>query len=324
MIILLASVVLLGIAVLVNKHKGSKANDNPSLPPLNPTDTYRFQNEPQRTAASHIGKGQHYLELACTTTSISAFDKLYKLATQEFSKAQALENSIGIPDEERPSHILAKLEQDYQAQLKKAIKREEDSLIQLMKVIQHDKQIDICIRYSNSIKKLKDSFSDETLKFALDSYQHVVATTDNQESMPSVESVLSSSAEAVITPITSVLTKVDGMSGLEFEHYCAELLSKNGFSNVSVTSASGDQGIDILAVKDDINYAIQCKCYSSNLGNKPIQEAHAGKSIYKCQVAAVLTNRYFTQSGIEAATATGVLLWDRDKLISLIETALHK
>lgn len=111
---------------------------------------------------------------------------------------------------------------------------------------------------------------------------------------------------------------IDNMDGHQFEYFCAELLRRNGFEDVRVTKGSGDQGVDILAEKDEIKYAIQCKCFSSELGNKPIQEAYAGKSIYRCQVAAVLTNQYFTQGAIDAAKATGVLLWDRNKLLKLI------
>ncbi len=34
----------------------------------------------------------------------------------------------------------------------------------------------------------------------------------------------------------------------------------------------------MLAEKDDITYAIQCKCYSDNVGNAAVQQAHTGKS----------------------------------------------
>ena len=40
---------------------------------------------------------------------------------------------------------------------------------------------------------------------------------------------------------------VDSMTGYEFENWCAELLKKIGFVNVSMTPGSGDQGVDILA-----------------------------------------------------------------------------
>lgn len=114
---------------------------------------------------------------------------------------------------------------------------------------------------------------------------------------------------------------VDSMGGHEFEHYCADILRRIGFVNVEVTQGSGDQGVDVLAEKDGIRYAIQCKCYSSDLGNKPVQEVNAGKVIYKCHIGVVITNRYFTAGGKQAADATGVLLWDRDKLKTFIQQA---
>ena len=109
---------------------------------------------------------------------------------------------------------------------------------------------------------------------------------------------------------------VDSMSGQRFEYWCAGLLTDFGFQDVRITPGSGDQGVDILATIGDMKYAIQCKRYSSLVGNRPVQEVFAGKTIYQCEVAAVMTNSYFTQSAIEAAEATGVLLWDRKKLQS--------
>lgn len=111
----------------------------------------------------------------------------------------------------------------------------------------------------------------------------------------------------------------DNLSGIEFEKYAAHVLSLNGFENIKFTPASGDHGIDILAVKNDISYAIQCKCYSSNIGNSAIQQAHTGKSIYHKDVAVVLTNQYFTPQAISEANTLNVKLWDRNKLNSLIK-----
>ena len=114
---------------------------------------------------------------------------------------------------------------------------------------------------------------------------------------------------------------VDTMEGHEFEGFCAVLLRKNGFENVSVTRGSGDQGIDIIASKDGIKYGIQCKCYTADIGNKAVQEALAGKTFYKCHVAVVLTNRYFTRSARELADSTGIILWDRSRLMEFMEAA---
>jgi len=118
---------------------------------------------------------------------------------------------------------------------------------------------------------------------------------------------------------TSDISVVDKMDGRQFEFFCADLLRKSGFINVEVTRSSGDQGVDIVAMKDSIRYAIQCKCYSKDLGNTPIQEVNAGKVYYKCHVGVVLTNRHFTAGAKELAEATGVLLWDRDDLIQMIK-----
>lgn len=109
------------------------------------------------------------------------------------------------------------------------------------------------------------------------------------------------------------------MTGLEFERFCATLLINNNFNEVVITPASGDQGVDILAVKDGVKYAIQCKNYSSPLGNTSVQEVNAGKTFYKCHVGIVMTNSTFTKGAVELAESTGVLLWDRDKLLSMIK-----
>ena len=122
-------------------------------------------------------------------------------------------------------------------------------------------------------------------------------------------------------PIQYELNRIDGMDGSTFEHWCADLLRDNEYRNVSVTQASNDQGVDIIATKDGVMYAIQCKCYSSDLGNKPVQEVHTGRYIYHCHVGVVMTNRFFTDGAKEAAKATGVLLWDRNNLIAMIKHA---
>lgn len=117
------------------------------------------------------------------------------------------------------------------------------------------------------------------------------------------------------------LNRVDSMTGPDFEYWCAELLGKNGFINIVVTPSSGDQGVDITAEKDGVRYAVQCKRYNSNLDNTPVQEVYAGRMVYHCQVGVVMTNQYFTDGAKVLAEKTGVLLWDRDKLIEMLEIA---
>lgn len=124
--------------------------------------------------------------------------------------------------------------------------------------------------------------------------------------------------------VEEMLHSVDLMDGPGFERWCAQLFRLIGFPDVQLTKASGDQGVDIVAIKDDVRYAIQCKCYSSDIGNHSVQEVHAGKSMYGCHVGVVLTNRYFTSGAKELAKVTGILLWDRNKLKALIQEAQNK
>ena len=112
---------------------------------------------------------------------------------------------------------------------------------------------------------------------------------------------------------------LDEIEGHDFEYYCADLLKKRGFIDVTVTKGSGDYGVDVLAEKDGVTYAIQCKAYTSPVGVKAIQEAFAGKEYYDRMVGAVMTNQYFTKPAVEAAKKLKILLWDRGYLDSMIE-----
>ena len=118
--------------------------------------------------------------------------------------------------------------------------------------------------------------------------------------------------------INQELQRVDKMDGRSFEYWCADLLSKNGYVNIQVTPGSGDQGADIICERNNRKYAIQCKCYSRDLGNTPIQEVTAGKLFYECDCGIVMTNRYFTQSAIELAIKAEIQLYDRNTLVDML------
>ena len=122
--------------------------------------------------------------------------------------------------------------------------------------------------------------------------------------------------------------KIDYMTGEDFEAYVAQILGRIGFYNVQTTKGSGDQGVDILAEKNGMKYAFQCKRYDKPVGNKAVQEVFSGKFFYHCHTAVVVTNNYFTQSAKDLAYENGVVLWDRDYMQKFIgeqneETKIH-
>lgn len=112
---------------------------------------------------------------------------------------------------------------------------------------------------------------------------------------------------------------LDEMEGHDFEYFCAELLEQNGFIDVEVTKGSGDYGVDVLAEKDGVTYAVQCKRYDGPVGVKAVQEAYAGRDYYDRMVGAVMTNQYFTEPAVSAARKLKILLWDRGYLETMME-----
>lgn len=112
---------------------------------------------------------------------------------------------------------------------------------------------------------------------------------------------------------------IDEMEGHDFELFCAQLLEKQGYIDVEVTRGSGDFGVDILAEKDGVTYAVQCKRYQGPVGVDAILRTYAGRDYYDRMVGAVMTNQYFTSPAVEAAKKLKILLWDRGYLDSMLE-----
>lgn len=115
------------------------------------------------------------------------------------------------------------------------------------------------------------------------------------------------------------LARIDEMSGLEFEQYAAYLLESDGYENVSLTQGSHDQGADILMERESVRFAVQCKVYSTRLGNTPVQEITAAREFYDCHVGVVITNSYFTDGAVALAKANRILLWDRAALAAMLD-----
>lgn len=114
-------------------------------------------------------------------------------------------------------------------------------------------------------------------------------------------------------------SEMDDMEGHEFEYFCADLLKDNGFTEVEVTRGSGDYGVDILAEKDGITYAVQCKCHTDPIGIRAVQEVYAGRDYYDRMVGVVMTNQYFTSAAVHAAEKLKILLWDRGYVEEMME-----
>lgn len=93
----------------------------------------------------------------------------------------------------------------------------------------------------------------------------------------------------------------------EYEECIAEEFNELGWE-CRVTTGSGDQGADVIAVKEGLRLVIQCKLYSTPVGNKAVQEVAAAKTFYNGNCAVVITNNEFTTSAKQLAASLGVKL----------------
>ena len=108
-------------------------------------------------------------------------------------------------------------------------------------------------------------------------------------------------------------------SGKDFEKYLCDEINTLANVKCEMTKASGDQGADLLVtLSSGKKIAIQCKLYSSPVGNDAVQEVMAGKVFYKCDMACVVSNNTYTSSAIELARCAEVELLHHSELKNYI------
>ena len=253
------------------------------------------------------------LRLTNEATDVTLFVKWYDEILDGYKQLMELDKA---EYKTSPSLSYYRYQDEFQWHLCDAIVRSKEHVIsEMVSKYKHckERKVRVADNFSSDIEEMKPRFSPDTAELA----EEAVAEVRRAAGILTVEKKAPphSASEDPFEKyggVEAALLSIDLMDGEQFEHWCADLLRTIGFADVVVTKKSGDQGVDVLAKKDGIRYAIQCKCYSSDLGNGPVQEVNTGKVIYKCHVGVVLTNQHFTSGAKEAADATGVLLWDRD------------
>ena len=185
--------------------------------------------------------------------------------------------------------------------------------LRLMTVVEFAEKYDLSFDQEVSKRLVRQFTNDEQLKLQLmDIRSKAYAKNINE--------ITETFLQETLEPLPE-LDKIDAMDGREFEIFTGTLLCGNGFENVTITQASYDFGVDVIAEKDDIKYAIQCKRYNGPIGVSAVQEVIASKSLHDCHVACVLTNNSFTPAAVELAKKNLVILWGRNKLQKFINKA---
>lgn len=111
--------------------------------------------------------------------------------------------------------------------------------------------------------------------------------------------------------LKSPLSRIDKMTGEEFEVYLKVYFENNGYK-VEQTPASNDYGADLICTNKDGVMVVQAKRYDANVGTAAVQEVVAAREYYEAEHCLVVTNSYFTRNAKSLAEANDVELWDRD------------
>lgn len=253
------------------------------------------------------------VDLANQSTRVSLFVEWYDEAATGLETLMKLEK---VTFRSSPALDYYKLKDEFQWHLCDAIVRaKEKTLSDIKNKYKNSREFQArsAGSFEEDLASVQSRFSEATAELARNANEEVkIAAKLDTPKLHSTALPITTDEFSRYGGTDAALLSIDLMEGHEFEHWCAEALRNSGFADVEVTPGSGDQGVDVLAKKDGIKYAVQCKCYSTNLGNTPIQEVNAGKFFYRAHVGVVMTNQHFTPKARELAEATGTLLWDRD------------
>ncbi|MGZ8164743.1 MAG: DUF2034 domain-containing protein [Methylobacter sp.] len=113
-------------------------------------------------------------------------------------------------------------------------------------------------------------------------------------------------------------SKLDELSGLEFEYLISNKFSVLGFK-VESTPRTGDFGADLIVEnKEGTRIIVQCKRFKSKVNLKAVQEVIGAMGHYVGDIGIVITNNSFLNSAIKLAESHDIELWDCDKLLSFL------
>jgi restriction system protein len=109
---------------------------------------------------------------------------------------------------------------------------------------------------------------------------------------------------------------IDAMSGVEFERYVAAVLRGHGYL-VEFTRATGDFGVDLIATRDGVRTAVQCKRQNRAVTGSAIQQVVGGAPVHGCTKTMVVSNHRYTRAAEHLAEVHECLLIDRIRLARL-------
>jgi len=116
---------------------------------------------------------------------------------------------------------------------------------------------------------------------------------------------------------------VKKMDGVTFEKFIALMFILREYK-VEFTPRTGDQGVDLIAARNEERIAIQCKRWKDSVGPEAVQQVFTGKSLYKCTKGILITTASLSPQAERMANELDITYWDKDSIEILCEECVKK
>ncbi|MFF5212744.1 restriction endonuclease [Streptosporangium sp. NPDC000396] len=117
------------------------------------------------------------------------------------------------------------------------------------------------------------------------------------------------------------LSRVDQLSGPDFEKLTAALLRRDGFRDVREVGRTADRGVDVIAIgPGGQRFAFQCKRYTGTVGSPEVRNfLGALAHTFAGHTGILVTSSRLTRHALAEALAAKLILVQRDQLASWLQ-----
>ncbi|WP_433239265.1 restriction endonuclease [Streptosporangium sp. CA-135522] len=117
------------------------------------------------------------------------------------------------------------------------------------------------------------------------------------------------------------LSRVDLLSGTDFEKLTAALLRRDGFRDVQEVGRTADRGVDVTAIGPDGRlFAFQCKRYTGTVGSPEVRNfLGALAHTFAGHTGVLVTSSRLTRHALAEAGAAKLILIQRDQLAKWLQ-----
>lgn len=123
--------------------------------------------------------------------------------------------------------------------------------------------------------------------------------------------------------LKSRIDQVENMTGIVFEEFLLGHFENLGYTGY-LTPRTENFGADLVLQRGGTNVVVQAKRWKNNVGADAIEQVMGAVKHYGADKGMVVTNSFFTESASELASSNNIDLWDRTKLVEIIDKSKGK